>query len=168
MIFRSWLPLHQTEPNTGSRTGTVVAFWKCSSNSKRLFIHLCCPDTLTTIIIPHSRHHSTLVGLCLHAWREPNSFSPLSIWWHWKDKRNKHSITESFKINRFNSLAQNDWIRFGYSSTFALTFDIFKLLYLQYQRVNCLTRRYSTSTKANWRWNWAYRRISYYQCIALP
>ena len=55
------------------------------------------------------------------------SFPPLSIRWHWKDKRNKHPITESFKINRFNS--QNDSIRFGYgSTTSALKFDI--LLYL--------------------------------------
>ena len=57
-----------------------------------------------------------------------------------KDKRNKYLSTESLKINRFDS--KNDCIRFGYSTS-ALKFDI--LLYLQYKRVNCLTRRYLTS-----------------------
>ena len=66
----------------------------------------------------------------------PPPVDPMTL----KDKRNKYLSIESLKINRFDS--KNDCIRFGYSTS-ALKFDI--LLYLQYKRVNCLTRRYSTS-----------------------
>ena len=73
--------MHHIQVNSIARRDSIMTpikpkrirdrvYCRAGNQFLHLFLHLCRPNILTTII-PHGRHHNgTLVGLCPHAWHK--------------------------------------------------------------------------------------------------